>query len=199
MHVVVVRRRLSISPRHRMFVIEVGKTRDKAKGEPVSSISMEVLGGRESLESRCFDTSRQWRVTRLFSVITEVSTCAAGVGIVPHAEIEMNSKAGLTAKRSKKGGSSTARMLMLKEVRDVKERSFVSKAGPSRESDWMVDISPNSGGRSGKRPSDEVVTSMITSAMTGEGTVSLENKSDSPWKSDVLNRNVFMRLMWTGS
>ena len=63
----------------------------------------------------------------------------------------------------------------------------------------MVDISPKSGGESGKRPEDKPVTSMITSVMTGEGTVSLENISDNPRGPDVLKPNVLMRLMWVGS
>lgn len=160
---------------------------------------MVVLGGRESLESRSLDVSRQWRVTRLLSGIIGASICPAGIWIAPHTEIETDSKAGLTAKRSKKGDNSTPGRLMVRDVRDVKERSFMSKFKASRESDFMVDISPKSGGRSGKCLSDQLVTSMITSVMTGEGIVSLENISDNPSRSDVLRRNVFMRLRWTGS
>jgi hypothetical protein len=181
-----------------MFVIEVGKVRGKAKGGPVYSISMEVLDGRESLESRTLDASRQWKVTRLFSVMIGVSTRPTGIGIAPHTEIEMNSKAGLIARRSKKGDNSTPGMIMLRDLRYAKARSFLSKRRPSRESDRMVDISPKSGGRSGKCPDDKPVTSMITSVMTGERVVSLENISGSPYRPGVLKRNVIMRLRWVG-
>ena len=163
-----------------MFVIEVGKVRNKAKGGPVSSILMEVQGGRESLESRALDASRQWRVTRLFSVMTGISTCPAGIGIVPHTEIEMDSKVGFTTKRSKKGDNDNPGMIMLRDLREENARSLVSKKGTSRERDCMVDISPKSGGRSGNCPDDELVISIPTSVMTGEGIVSLENISCSP-------------------
>lgn len=159
---------------------------------------MEVLGGRRSLESRYRDASRQWRVTRLLSAMAGVSTCPFGKGVVPQTEIEMNSKVGLTAKRSKKGGNSTPKILMSRLVRDVKERSFLSKS-TSRDSDRMVDISPKSGGRSGNSPCTEPVTSMITSVMTGEGTVSLKNNSDNPRRPDVLKHNVLIRLRLVGS
>ena len=163
-----------------MPVMEVGKVRGNAKGGPVCSILMEVLGGRESLESRTLDASRQWRVTRLFSVMTGVSNCSVVIGIAPHTEIEMDSKTGLTTKRWKKGDNRTPGMIMLRDLRYANARSLVSKRRPSRESDRMVDISPNSGGRSGKGPDDKPVTSMITSVMTGEGIVSLENISGNP-------------------
>lgn len=110
-----------------MFVREVGKVRDKAKGKPVSLIRIEVLGGRERLESRNIDASRQSRVTRLRSLITGVETCPSAVGISPHTEIEMDSKVGLTAKRWTKGGNSSPGTPMLRDVRDAKERSFVLK------------------------------------------------------------------------
>ena len=151
-----------------MFVMGIGRMWDKDKKGPVSSIRMEALAGRESLESRYIDTSQQWRVTRLFSGMARVPVCLAGVGIVPHTVIEIDSKAGLTAKRSRKGGNSIPVILMLRDVRNVKERSFASKARPSRESDRMVDISPKSGGRSGKGPYAECVTSIVTEATTGE-------------------------------
>jgi hypothetical protein len=124
--------------------------------------------------------------------MTGLSTSSAG--ITPHAEIEMDSKVGLADKRSKKGGSNAPGMSRLRDVRDVKRRSFVSKERPSKESDRMVDISPKSGGKSGQYPYDEPVTSMITSEMTGEETTSLENTLDNPSRPDSLKRNVFMRL-----
>lgn len=84
-------------------------------------------------------------------------------------------------------------------MRDVKRRSIVSKEMPSRESDRIVDVSSNNGGRWGKYSYVVPVTSIVTSVMTGEGTISLENTSDNPSRPDVLKRNIFMRLRWTGS
>ena len=75
----------------------------------------------------------------------------------------------------------------------------MSNEMPSRESDRIVDVSPNNGGRWGKYSYVVPVTSIVTSLMTGEGTVSLENTWDSPSRPDVLKRNVFMRLRWAGS
>lgn len=75
----------------------------------------------------------------------------------------------------------------------------MSKARASRESDRMVDVSPNSGGRSGKYPLAKPVTSMITSDIIGEGTVSLENVLANSSRPDSLKRNVFVRLRWAGS
>ena len=116
------------------------------------------------------------RVGRVGTVIG-VSTCPSGNGfwIVPHTEIDIDSKDGLTAKRSRKGGKSGPERVTLRDVRDVTESSFAVKERPSRESERMVDISPNSGGRSGKYPYTMPVTSMTTSVITGEGTVRFEN------------------------
>ena len=63
----------------------------------------------------------------------------------------------------------------------------------------MVDVSPKSGGRPGKYPWTGSVTSIITSDMIDEGTVSLENILDNPSRLDSRKRNFFMRLRWTGS
>lgn len=80
-----------------MVVMEVGKGRDKASGNPVSSILMQVTRGRESLESKCFDASRQWRDARLFRAITGPATSPSR--IAPHTEIERDSNAGFAVKR----------------------------------------------------------------------------------------------------
>ena len=176
--------------------MEVGKDCDKAKGGPVFSIWMKAQRGRESLESRCLETSRQWRFIRLSSTIGGPPTLS--VGIAPHTEIEMNSKVGFAFKKSKKGGNRSPGMSRLRDERDVKRRSFVSKERLSKESDRMVDKSPNRSGRLGKSANAGPVTSMITSVITGEGIESLENVSDNPSGPDSLKRSVFMRLRWSG-